>query len=169
MKPVLQRIFSRCYREFVDKSLEGEGHLQRVHGSHPAQWNWSLCHLVIDVVIWNSVDRPGLVGKIRIHISRRGLAFLSADRRRGDVVTHRSGESCVVEFCRELVMARGTIGGKPHIVFTRPDHFHRPDDRLRNQRSFYGVVMFETAAEASAHESYVDLDLIWIEADGSGD
>ena len=80
----------------------------------------------------------------------------------------RDRESRSIERGGELMQARGTVGGKAHVIFARPDHFHRSVDRLRHQRGFHRIVVLQAPAKASAHQRDVDLHLIRIESDGGG-
>ena len=86
LQPVLERILAGGEREFVDKTFQRETSLQRVDGAHPAQRHRSFGHHVLDRVVWNSVNRTCLVGKIGIYIVRNRLSLLSADRRRDDAM-----------------------------------------------------------------------------------
>ena len=78
-------------------------------------------------------------------------------------------ESRAIDSGAELMQARGTVRGKAHVIFARPDHFHRSIDRLRHQRGFDGIVVLEAPAKSAAHQRDVDLYLIGIESDGGRD
>ena len=79
------------------------------------------------------------------------------------------GQTRTIECGTELMQAGWTVGRAAHVIFARPDHFHRSVDRLRNLRGFDGIIVFQPAAEASAHQRDIHLYLIGIESDRSRD
>ena len=63
------------------------------------------------------------------------------------------------------MQARWTVRREAHVIFARPDHFHRSVDRLRHQRRFDRIVVLQPTAKSSAHQRDVHLHLIGIESD----
>src|SRR5690242_2501845 len=64
--------------------------------------------------------------------------------------------------------ARWTIGRVLHIVFAGPHDLHGTIDCFGNERCFDGVVVLETSAESSTHESDVHNDFLGREAEQLG-
>src|SRR5438876_2169584 len=74
----------------------------------------------------------------------------------------RQRPSAPVQLCAQLVITCWTIGGIPHIVFTRPQHLHWPADRLRNQSRFHSVIMLQPPPEAATRQRNVHFHLVGI-------
>ncbi len=165
LQPVLERIFARRNREFIDEALQRKRRLQRVDRTHPAQRHRRFGHHVFDQIVGNAIDWTRLIGQIGIDSIRDRLAFLSADRRRDDAMRQSSGQAGTIQRGAELVQARGTVRGEAHVVFARPDDFYRSVDRFRDLRGFDRVIVLEPPAEASTHQRDVDFDLIGIKPD----
>src|SRR2546425_6179139 len=77
----------------------------------------------------------------------------------------RQRPSAPIQLCAQLVIAGRTIGGIPHIVFTRPQHLRWPADRLRNQSRFHSVIMLQPPPESATRQRDVHFHLIGIKAD----
>src|SRR5439155_50194 len=70
--------------------------------------------------------------------------------------------SAPVQLCAQLVITCWTIGGIPHIVFTRPQHLHWPADGLRNQSRFHSVIVLQPPPEAATRQRNVHFHLVGI-------
>ena len=86
VKPVLERIFSRRFSQFIDKTLGGKCDLQCVNRAHPSQRNRRLRHHIFNRGIRDGIDQGCLVGEVGINSVRCWRTFLSANGRCDDAM-----------------------------------------------------------------------------------
>src|ERR1700746_3504877 len=71
-----------------------------------------------------------------------------------------------VDATLEEMKSRGTIEVVRHVVFTRPQKFHRHADLFRDGCGLNDIIVAKTSAEASAYSQQMDLDVRRRDAEG---